>query len=389
MMKRKVQLINFMLMGFIFLLVSSCKDSVTENTPVDNNCPNGVCGTAPVTPPPQITQTQVKVLKVKALVGNGTFYPGDEIRVGVELSSAVKVTGTPKLSLKFDQSVQEATYVADSDETTLLKFVYKVQEGDETSELQTTGADSLGLTGVTLTPSLSNAVLQIEMPDEGSAKSLSSNAAIKVTYAEFSRHELSSKWTYIDRDGWDADGDGFHNNDADLVAHLHNQSLRLLAGGSDFYGNKHFFSGIMQEDFSGDFDYELKVESLSVVHSLTKVGFAISNDLQNLALGGNVHCMVTASNGLLLQYASGNNGKINKRYYVGASSFPVWLRLQKVGNTFSCFYKHVESDPWTLHSHGAKAITSIGQEYDLGIVLNSRVNLRAAHAVLKNFKEVN
>ncbi|RCK78915.1 MAG: hypothetical protein OZSIB_0466 [Candidatus Ozemobacter sibiricus] len=94
------------------------------------------------TQPPAVTL-------VSSTKANGTYDVGTEIAIQVTFSKAVKVTGTPQLELDTGSVKRKASYDS-GDGTTVLTFLYQVQAGDTSADLNYPSVDALTLNGGTI-----------------------------------------------------------------------------------------------------------------------------------------------------------------------------------------------------------------------------------------------
>ncbi|MBO6760223.1 MAG: hypothetical protein JJ909_04515, partial [Roseivirga sp.] len=94
------------------------------------------------------------VLEVTSNADNGTYKIGDEINVYVQYSEEVLVTGTPQLTMETGTTDRTIDYVDRSVST--LRFVYTVQAGDESADLDVTSSTALSLNGGTIKDNAGN-----------------------------------------------------------------------------------------------------------------------------------------------------------------------------------------------------------------------------------------
>lgn len=109
---------------------------------------------------------------------NGTYKAGDVISIQVNFSEAVTVTGTPQLTLETGATDRVVNYASGSG-TSALTFVYTIQAGDESNDLDYQSAAALALNGGTIYDGIGfNAALTLASP--GAANSLGANKNIVV-----------------------------------------------------------------------------------------------------------------------------------------------------------------------------------------------------------------
>lgn len=120
-----------------------------------------------------IDATAPTITNVTSSATNGIYSVGAAIPVQIQFSENVVVTGNPTLSLAVGGSVRNAVYQSGST-TSTLNFLYTVQSGDTSNDLDYTSTTALGMTGATIRDGASNnAVVTLATP--GAALSLSAN----------------------------------------------------------------------------------------------------------------------------------------------------------------------------------------------------------------------
>ncbi len=116
------------------------------------------------------------VVNVASSAQDGTYKTGETLSVSVTFSELVIVTGTPELTLETGASDRVAYYASGSG-TNTLNFVYTVQAGDTSADLDYQGSTALALSGGTIKDAAGNpAVLALATP--GAAGSLGASGAI-------------------------------------------------------------------------------------------------------------------------------------------------------------------------------------------------------------------
>ena len=109
---------------------------------------------------------------------NGSYTTGEAINVTIQFSETVNVTGTPQLTLETGSTDRVVNYSGGGG-TNTLTFIYTVQAGDTTIDLDYTGTIALALNGGTIADTTGNsAVLTLAAP--GTAGSLGMNKAIVI-----------------------------------------------------------------------------------------------------------------------------------------------------------------------------------------------------------------
>ncbi len=106
---------------------------------------------------PDTTPPEVESLAVSSNPGSDqTYAAGDEIEVMVTFSETVKVTGTPRLTLRVGNRNRTAGYESGTD-TEALVFAYEVADGDEDTNGVSVRANQLRLNGGTIKDEAENA----------------------------------------------------------------------------------------------------------------------------------------------------------------------------------------------------------------------------------------
>ena len=121
--------------------------------------------------PPTITN-------ITSANANGFYGMGQEINITVTFDEVVKVVGTPQLNLETGTTNRHAGYAGGSG-TNTLAFVYTVQTGDMSSDLDYKSSLALDVNGGSIRDlALNNATLAL--PNPGAAGSLSANKDIVI-----------------------------------------------------------------------------------------------------------------------------------------------------------------------------------------------------------------
>ncbi|KJS36938.1 MAG: hypothetical protein VR70_13320 [Rhodospirillaceae bacterium BRH_c57] len=118
------------------------------------------------------------VASVTSSTADGTYKAGDAISVQVAFSEAVTVTGTPQLTLETGTTDRVTAYAFGSGGTTLT-FIYTVQAGDTSADLDALGTAALALNGGTIMDAAGNAAT-LTLPTPGTANSLGHNKALAI-----------------------------------------------------------------------------------------------------------------------------------------------------------------------------------------------------------------
>lgn len=121
--------------------------------------------------PPDTTPPTVS--SVGASNSDGTYRVGNGVNVQVTFSEVVVVTGTPRLTLETGVTDRTVSYAGGSG-TSVLTFVYTVQSGDATNDLDYVDTTSLSLNGGTIRDGANNNAT-LTLPSPGTAGSLGAN----------------------------------------------------------------------------------------------------------------------------------------------------------------------------------------------------------------------
>ncbi len=109
---------------------------------------------------------------------NGSYNQGDSLTINVTFSEPVVVSNTPLLTLETGSVNRTASYTTGSGGTTL-SFLYEVQPGDTSADLDYVSVNSLSAAGGFIR-SLSDVEAILTLPAPGGAGSLAANKAIKI-----------------------------------------------------------------------------------------------------------------------------------------------------------------------------------------------------------------
>ena len=126
--------------------------------------------------PPPAENTPPVVIRVVAITEDGLYHTGEQLEIVVTFSNTVVVTGTPGLSLQFNNGTREASYVRGSGSSELF-FTYTLTNGDVTSDLAYVSAQSLTLNGASIVGPVGQAA-GLVLPSPGSSNSLSHSSDI-------------------------------------------------------------------------------------------------------------------------------------------------------------------------------------------------------------------
>ena len=142
---------------------------------------------------PTITEdsTTSTVLEVTSDKTNGTYGVGESINIYVQYDEEVFVTGTPQLTLETGTTDRTINYVDRSVST--LRFVYIVQSGDESADLDVTSSSALALNSGTIKDAAdNNASLTVQHGATSGSLSLNKNIVISASVPSVTTTDASS-----------------------------------------------------------------------------------------------------------------------------------------------------------------------------------------------------
>ncbi len=125
-----------------------------------------------------IDATVPTVTDVTSSTTNATIGSGSTVSIQVTFSSAVLVTGTPRLTLETGSSDAVIDYVSGTT-TSSLTFTYVVRRGDSSSDLDYVATNSLALNGGTILDAAGN-VATLTLPSPAASGSLGANKALVI-----------------------------------------------------------------------------------------------------------------------------------------------------------------------------------------------------------------
>jgi hypothetical protein len=365
--------LSFYLLSLI--LISACKENETITVKEMVEAPKNIAAAEALKNP--------VVLKVSSDLENGQYNSGDILAIYAQFDKIVEVEGTPILKLNFNGSTKNAQYSSGSG-TNRLVFNYTLTKSDKTSKLSYTDSDALEL-GTAQIKDVRGAQAEIGLPNPGETNSLDANKTIKSGLSDnFNNSNISTQWTKLDQDNYDADGNSVVNDDFNLALIEQNGLLTISTRGADLYGTTRQMNGIYLDNQTGNFDYSLKIVNMNNTNTLARAGFFLSTDITQ-SNGGVYFCGTSGASNVLVSYSTTNNNNLNVNLQNGTSQKPVWLRIKKTNNNLSCYYKYNELDAWTLHSSGTRTITDSTSLFDLGIVATAKSTTSTLQVQIDDF----
>lgn len=175
--------------------------------------------------------------------------------------------------------------------------------------------------------------------------------------------------------------------------------LTIAARGIDVWVDANQYAAVYRNDFAGDFDVTVKVESQTrLSHEWAKSGIMISNNFLNAGEGGNFVVEVTRDQGYTAHYDSTNipnpgyastaPGRVDAPQggNFAPATFPCWLRATRVGNVFTGYFKRNLTDPWTqIRGSYTPLNTSLGKSSQVGLFVTSHNTAVACTTVFDDF----
>ncbi|MGD1871795.1 MAG: DUF4347 domain-containing protein, partial [Mastigocoleus sp.] len=116
------------------------------------------------------------ITNITSTTADGGYKIGDQITITVEFSENVTVTGTPQLTLETGTTDRVVDY-SSGDGTNILSFIYTVQAGDESLDLDYLSNAALSLNGGTI-QDISGNDPTLTLPNPGTTNSLAANKNI-------------------------------------------------------------------------------------------------------------------------------------------------------------------------------------------------------------------
>jgi hypothetical protein len=155
----------------------------------------------------------------------------------------------------------------------------------------------------------------------------------------------------------------------------------IRASGTDIWGSTDEFYYVYQP-MSGDGEITARVTGLQNTAPWAQAGVMIRETLT----GNSRHAfmMVSAQNGLDLEYRTTTGGPTAEVYRGNNGRVPVWVRLVRTGNTFKGYYS-TDGVSWTLQ--GSVTVT-MGSSVYIGLGVSSLKNTVLNTATLDNVRVV-
>ncbi len=184
-----------------------------------------------------------------------------------------------------------------------------------------------------------------------------------------------SNWNWHDCDGAD-------DTDKSVTGAV----LTIKANGNDVWTNADQYAAYYLNDINGDFEVSVKIKSQEYTNQWAKAGIMVKDDITNDGHSDG-YCIVavTPGNGYAFQWDSNNNGRLDGHERAGsvASSYPSWVKLTKVGTTFTGYYKKNVGDAWAQIK--SQTINSAATVQDVGIFVCSHSSGNTCEVEFEDF----
>src|SRR3954451_13045813 len=156
------------------------------------------------------------------------------------------------------------------------------------------------------------------------------------------------------------------------------EGLTVSGSGADIWGTADEFH-YAWKPMTGDFSIDTMVESVQNVNAWTKAGLMVRANATD-ARSPHASIFVTPGKGVVFQRrtAEGGTSVSNQGPIVAA---PMWLRLVRVGDVLTAYYKKQLTDSWT--SLGQQGVSGFGSTVNVGLAVTSHADGKVAQAVFK------
>lgn len=178
--------------------------------------------------------------------------------------------------------------------------------------------------------------------------------------------------------------DWTNNGDADFDVQDSGHEIDIDVQGADIWTNYDQYAAYYIDDVNGNFEATVMVESQENSDSWAKAGIMVRNDITGDGDSpGYCIVAVTPGNGYAFQWDRNHNGMLDRNDNEGGRDLPCWLRLVKVGQEFSAYYKEAPGDPWNhIHTETISSATTI---QDVGIFVTSHTNYSRCEVDFREF----
>ena len=156
------------------------------------------------------------------------------------------------------------------------------------------------------------------------------------------------------------------------------QHFSVRGSGGDIWGNTDAFH-FLHKELDGDGEIIARLTQMSQPHSLAKTGIMMRNTLN--ANSKHVFFGINASGTQSLQYREETSGaSFNQNQIVGSVSPPAWVKLSRIGNTFSA-YTSSNGHSW---EYVEEITIPMNQKIEVGLAANSHDNTQTLNSVFDN-----
>ncbi|MBN1793027.1 DUF2341 domain-containing protein [Candidatus Woesearchaeota archaeon] len=195
-------------------------------------------------------------------------------------------------------------------------------------------------------------------------------------YDQFNDSSIGSDWSTADNDL--VAGTSFAEG---------NDYLQIDAGGADTWtGNDEF--GAVYQQITGDFDAYARINYQEAADPWAKAGIMARNDMTTPASStGYVFMAETPGNDFSFQRDSNNNGYLDANTQGGATTYPGWVRLRKVGTSFTGYYATTNPESGgTWNTIASATITSTLTTQDIGLAVTSHAGTTLSNVTFEFIK---
>ncbi|GAB6061862.1 Ig-like domain-containing protein [Deferrisoma palaeochoriense] len=365
------------------LSISLPPASVTVGDPISLTATGGV-GTVTWTPddislvdPDSDTGTSVNFTSVSD--GTVTFTASDD--AGCADTATVTINAIP-CTLEVNVTGDSTIHVG---ETTTVEARFNTGTVSWTASPATVGTVSPA-TGLTTTvTALSEGTLTVTASDGGVPRCTD---AVDITVLpatcsvaasdDFDDGALDPAWTSVDIGGPGKTGSATESGGV----------LTVEGGGADIWGTSDQFHFMYRTGLtaSDDFEVTVKILSLTNTNPWSKAGIMVRDSLDPAA--SFVDLFATPGNkNQRLQGRETSGGMAKGTGDTLSVSFPYWLRLRKVGNTFTAYYS-TDGTTFTQYMDGgspASLTVSMSGDVYVGLAVTAHQNNKLATAVFDDF----
>lgn len=315
--------------------------------------------------PPLPQRAKIRIESVDTSLPEGYYNAGDIIDIQLRFSGPVKAQNSSSIQLILNHYTEVNAQYKQGSGTNTLTYTYQVTLKDRSDGIRLSGKINGQIKTVT------GQDFNLILPAAGSKHSLSGKKLIKLGITDtFDNGNISSQWTLNDMDNFNADDTGSNDDDYKSSFQESDGFFVLSAAGRRLWRKRHEYVSAYLDNYSGNFDFSIKVVNKPKSRGWSKAGLLIANNHKDLTQGGVFICALTQSKKIVVQWAKRSNGVINRSVKDGTSNQPVWLRVKRAGNMMACFYRYDESSDWKLHAAGWRDIDAYNAA-DVGFFTNS------------------